>query len=73
MEGKTALFLIHIFVSSTCVMITVCLGDYITKNKSEVVPKEYKKVRKHSWSFGYGGMMPDANQTNAMKSHLMVI
>ncbi|XP_015231719.1 PREDICTED: wolframin-like isoform X3 [Cyprinodon variegatus] len=43
------------------------------KDKSEVLPKEHKKARKHSWSFGYSGMMPDADQANAMKSHLMTL
>ncbi|KAK5621547.1 hypothetical protein CRENBAI_001601 [Crenichthys baileyi] len=49
------------------------LSDSGRKDMSEVVPKEHKKARKHSWSFGYGGMMPDAKQTNAMKSHLMML
>lgn len=53
-------------------MMTVCLCDYVSKAISGVVPKEHKKVQKHSWSFGYSGMLPDAKQTNAMKSHLMV-
>lgn len=54
------------------VRMTVCLCDYVSKDKSGVVPKEHKKVQKHSWSFGYSGMLPDPKQTNAMKSHLMV-
>ncbi|XP_012720893.2 wolframin isoform X2 [Fundulus heteroclitus] len=50
---------------------SAALQDGGVKDKSEVVPKDPKKGRKHSWSFG--GMMPDANQTNAMKSHLMML
>ncbi|XP_016526787.1 wolframin isoform X2 [Poecilia formosa] len=49
------------------------LLDRKGKDKAGVVPKEHKKVQKHSWSFDYSGMLPDAKHTNAMKSHLMML
>ncbi|XP_008415240.2 wolframin isoform X2 [Poecilia reticulata] len=49
------------------------LLDRKGKVKAGVVPKEHKKVQKHSWSFDYSGMLPDAKHTNAMKSHLTML